>query len=441
MASLGSAIITRVFGHSEAEKVFRPWWDNLEDFILYGLVMLGLVVAPTSMVTGSPLECTFCEGDLCKEMNNTGALPDPGYYSVWIKKICTFNGSVDSFTLYFPYILLLIALALVFIEKVFLALFQANNKLDKFYKLLVEKNIVEEGNNKIKVEPQSMETVQVEESFKTGENNYFVCYLARTVLELIVSTCLLTWMTCYATISSNKDIIPCKIDRYLYACSGHPQQFYKYILTNAVIFILLYIITNIYNLFWIIKPDHSRLHTILRTYRDILAKGSNFRLMKRVEELYLDNPDLRLLLNLLAANKGVAAAISAISMFDKELHKSLSVLVSTVERNLSTKSMKIGVKRPATAFLSSLEQCKDIRVKMVVSLFPTAENPANMIDVLDDTDDTVEVKFCELEEDVEYTVTAALLVDGKVACTTDHIVGITKEEHADDESNVDKKNV
>ena len=198
MATLGSAIITRVFGHSQAEKVFRPWWDNLEDFLLYGLVMLGLVVAPTSMITGSPLECTFCKGDLCRELNDTGTLPDPGYYSVWIKKICTFNGSVDSFTLYFPYILLLIALSLVFIEKVFLALFQANNKLDKFYKLLAENNIVEEGNNKMKVEPQSIETVQVEESFKSCEDNYFVCYLVRTVLELVISTCLLTWMTCYA---------------------------------------------------------------------------------------------------------------------------------------------------------------------------------------------------------------------------------------------------
>jgi len=441
MATLGSAIITRVFGHSQAEKVFRPWWDNLEDFLLYGLVMLGLVVAPTSMITGSPLECTFCKGDLCRELNDTGTLPDPGYYSVWIKKICTFNGSVDSFTLYFPYILLLIALSLVFIEKVFLALFQANNKLDKFYKLLVENNIVEEGNNKMKVEPQSIETVQVEESFKSCEDNYFVCYLVRTVLELVISTCLLSWMTCYATMSSDTDIIPCKIDKYLYACSGHPQQFYKYILSIAVIFILLYIITNIYNLFWIINPDHSRLHTILKTYRDILAKGSNFRLMKRVEELYLHNPDLRLLLNLLAANKGVAAAISAISMFDKELHKSVGVLVFTGERNLSSKTLTIQVKKPATAFQSSLEQCKGVRVKMAISLSPATENPATMIDVLDDTNNTVEVNFCELEEDVEYTVTAALLVDGKVANTTDHIVGATNKDHGDDEINVDKKNV
>lgn len=41
MASLGNALVTKILGHSAAEKAFRPWWDNLEDFLCYGLVMLG----------------------------------------------------------------------------------------------------------------------------------------------------------------------------------------------------------------------------------------------------------------------------------------------------------------------------------------------------------------------------------------------------------------
>ena len=41
MASLGNALVSKILGHSEAEKAFRPWWDNLEDFLVYGLVMLG----------------------------------------------------------------------------------------------------------------------------------------------------------------------------------------------------------------------------------------------------------------------------------------------------------------------------------------------------------------------------------------------------------------
>ena len=41
MASIGNALVGRILGHSAAEKAFRPWWDNFEDFLVYGLVMLG----------------------------------------------------------------------------------------------------------------------------------------------------------------------------------------------------------------------------------------------------------------------------------------------------------------------------------------------------------------------------------------------------------------
>ena len=41
MASLGASLVTEVLGHSAAEKTFRPWWDILEDYLLYGLITLG----------------------------------------------------------------------------------------------------------------------------------------------------------------------------------------------------------------------------------------------------------------------------------------------------------------------------------------------------------------------------------------------------------------
>ena len=43
---------------------FRPWWDNFEDFLVYGLVILGLIVAPTAIVNGEFLSIlilnSFC---------------------------------------------------------------------------------------------------------------------------------------------------------------------------------------------------------------------------------------------------------------------------------------------------------------------------------------------------------------------------------------------
>ena len=41
MASLGAGLVKEVLGHSDAEKTFRPWWDILEDYLLYGLITLG----------------------------------------------------------------------------------------------------------------------------------------------------------------------------------------------------------------------------------------------------------------------------------------------------------------------------------------------------------------------------------------------------------------
>ena len=41
MATLGDTMVKALFGQTEAEKTFRPWWDNLEDVLVYGLIILG----------------------------------------------------------------------------------------------------------------------------------------------------------------------------------------------------------------------------------------------------------------------------------------------------------------------------------------------------------------------------------------------------------------
>ena len=36
-------------------------WDSLEDFLIYGLVMLGIIIVPTAIITGTPLDCNYCQ--------------------------------------------------------------------------------------------------------------------------------------------------------------------------------------------------------------------------------------------------------------------------------------------------------------------------------------------------------------------------------------------
>ncbi|TRY70309.1 hypothetical protein TCAL_15061 [Tigriopus californicus] len=41
MASLEQDLKKQILGRPKAEKVFRPWWDTLEDYLLNSLVLLG----------------------------------------------------------------------------------------------------------------------------------------------------------------------------------------------------------------------------------------------------------------------------------------------------------------------------------------------------------------------------------------------------------------
>ena len=43
--------------------MYRPWWDTLEDNLIYILVMVGLIVVPSAIIMGTPLDCNFCQVD------------------------------------------------------------------------------------------------------------------------------------------------------------------------------------------------------------------------------------------------------------------------------------------------------------------------------------------------------------------------------------------
>ena len=91
--------------------------------------LLGMIIAPTWIVLNTPLECTICLGKNCKDAGDgTGpfgqepgySYTDPGYSRWWAKKYCTFsNDHLGHFDIYFPFILIVTALALVFIERGF----------------------------------------------------------------------------------------------------------------------------------------------------------------------------------------------------------------------------------------------------------------------------------------------------------------------------------
>ena len=42
-AAIGATVAGKVLGRTKAERAFRPWWDELEDQLIYGLLTLGKI--------------------------------------------------------------------------------------------------------------------------------------------------------------------------------------------------------------------------------------------------------------------------------------------------------------------------------------------------------------------------------------------------------------
>ena len=84
---------------------------------------------PTAIVQSTPLMCQPCKEDNCKFMKHWGTYNPLNkaadgtwieeYNPYWATKYCTME-AVDEFVLYYPYVLILIPLVIVLIEKGFI---------------------------------------------------------------------------------------------------------------------------------------------------------------------------------------------------------------------------------------------------------------------------------------------------------------------------------
>ena len=41
MGAVASSVAKSVLGHSDAENALRPWWDTVQDHLIYGLITTG----------------------------------------------------------------------------------------------------------------------------------------------------------------------------------------------------------------------------------------------------------------------------------------------------------------------------------------------------------------------------------------------------------------
>ena len=92
-----------IFSLSEAEAAFHPWWDTLEDYSQFSIILVGLFAIPTA---NNKLECAPVEGATSPAS------------AAFVNGVCT-REHLSLFMSYFPYIIVLGPATLVIIGQFF----------------------------------------------------------------------------------------------------------------------------------------------------------------------------------------------------------------------------------------------------------------------------------------------------------------------------------
>ena len=196
------------------------------------IIILALVAFPTTMFGGStPMDCSLCNPNMTNcGLKTLGLLDEeqiskfaekikedgePKHNAWWVKKFCTQN-SVDGFTLYFPYFLLMVPIFMVAIEKGFVKyvyidtkvnlimqllyaylddlkrkklfnfrIFKAGMKLESFYNLVV-RDVTSSGDGTADFVENRKDIIELSQSFR-NKSNFYYSYVFRTVMEVAIS--------------------------------------------------------------------------------------------------------------------------------------------------------------------------------------------------------------------------------------------------------------
>ena len=154
----------------------------------------------------------------------------------------------------------------------------------------------------------------------------------RTILEFLVALALIIWLIIRGlpTIFKEKELF-CEVGVYYYRCSGHPIEFYIGVTITTTIIVALYLFCCVFNLLWMFLPQLGSLSGAMRTFKKEFRKTrsttdlSDKELLGDLYDLYYNNRDLKLLLDLLAASSGIAPCLRLLCLFDRNLRKMTEV--------------------------------------------------------------------------------------------------------------------
>ena len=156
--------------------------------------------------------------------------PDPGFQAWWVARYCTYNGrnevgkqAVHPFISFYPYIILGVAIGLFSIDKIIEILFNAKEKLDKFYKILVDNKILNETEDHDSAAADgSLQEIEFRYAFRKNQN-YYTSFILRSSLQIVLSSAFLFFITIRGLqITEEDDDIYCNVHGYWHECHGIP---------------------------------------------------------------------------------------------------------------------------------------------------------------------------------------------------------------------------
>merc|ERR1711971_980552 len=429
MAALGAAVMGKVMGKTEAEEAFRPWWDSLSDYILYGLAMISVVLLPTAMFTAAPLWCNPClDKEHCggKELGNQSHIddvwPDRSDNAWWVNKYCLMN-QVDGVVLHLPYIQITATMLLFAIEKVFLAMRKGNIIQNKFFALLVDYEILRSNEGKAGNEvlvvgdelEQSRDLIDLKDRLE--ESSSFVrSYLGIQIVETVFSFgCFgfLAWKLVSDTdgMGLSEPNMFCNVHGKMYECSGHPSAFYTIVLFVTCGMFFLYGLISFYSILWSVCP-------CMQTLKQVVGDTN--------KEIKL-SPDFLFLLNLLVLGSGIAPAITAMTVLEPEVLEAvkpkktklgtplessshLAADASLVHENENEIHLTVEIEEPSHGMHANLKNMAKVSYR--AELEPKAATSCELLRHSKDNS-CRQATFLSLKKGEEYTLTIKTLVNGQ----------------------------
>merc|ERR1711971_814534 len=429
MAALGAAVMGKVMGKTEAEEAFRPWWDSLSDYILYGLAMISVVLLPTAMFTAAPLWCNPClDKEHCggNELGINQSYIETGWR---VNDYCLMN-QVDGVVLHLPYILITPTMLLFVIEKVFLAMRKGNIIQNKFFALLVDYEILRSSEGKAGNEvlvvgdelEQSRDLIDLKDRLEES-SSFFRSYLGVQIIETGFSFgCFgfLAWQLIDETdgIGLFEPNMYCNVHGKMYECSGHPSAFYTVVMFVTCGMFFLYGLISFYSILWSVCP-------CMQTLKQVVGDTN--------KEIKL-SPDFLFLLNLLVLGSGIAPAITAMTVLEPKVLEAVKPKKTKLGTPLESSSMRRGTSSKLVADASLLHKNEneiDLTVeieepshgmhanlkKMAKVTYRAELEPkaATSCELLRHSKDNScrQATFLSLKKGEEYTLTIKTLVNGQ----------------------------